>query len=70
MRRREPMTGQLPANLLAYQPDPRWMTAAEWDAGFEAFRVARQRWADRHGIALDELPPYTVGDGPFDPTMV
>ncbi len=70
MKRREQRAGELPVDLLAYNPDPMRLSASDWDAGLEAFKGARQQWADRHGIDVDELPAYTVGDGPFDPTAI
>jgi lysophospholipase L1-like esterase len=71
VKRREGQAGdQLPVDLLAYNPDPMRLSASDWDAGFEAFKDARQQWADRHGIDVDDLPSYTVGDAPFDPTAI
>jgi len=71
VKRREPLAGdQLPVGLLAYNPDPMRLSALDWDAGFEAFKVARQRWADEHGLDVADLPPYRVGDAPFDPTAI
>lgn len=68
MKRREQQAGRdaLPAHLLAYAPDPLSMSAAEWGAGYEAFRAARQRWADDRGMDVADLPSYRVGDAPFD----
>lgn len=67
MKRRE-QAGRdaLPAHLMAYEPDPLSMSAAEWEAGYGAFQAARQRWADDHGVDVEDLPPYRVGDAPFD----
>ncbi len=68
MKRREQQAGRdaLPAHLMAYEPDPLAMSAAEWEAGYEAFQAARQQWAGDHGLDVAELPPHRVGDAPFD----
>lgn len=72
MKRREQQAGRdaLPASLLAYTPDPLSMSAAVWEAGYEAFRAARLRWADDHGLDVEDLPDYRVGDAPFDSSAI
>jgi hypothetical protein len=42
-------------------------TAWDWDAAFDEFEAARERWAKRHSIAVDDLPDYRIdGDQPCD----
>lgn len=72
MKRRERHTGPdaLPAHLMAYEPDPLSMSAAVWEAGYEAFQAARRRWADDRRVDVEDLPPYRVRDAPFDPSSI
>ena len=60
--------GAPPEHLLSY--DPPITDAYEWEAGFEEWLNARSRWAERHGIDVDDMPRTHIGDAPFDPSMV
>lgn len=65
MRRRS--DGIPPPKLLVFEGF-RYKTAASWDAAFDQFHAARERWEAEFGQALPQW--VTNGDCPWDPDSI
>ena len=58
-----------PPELLAFDGS-RYKTNATWHAALDQFIAARAQWAAERRIPLEEMPPYTVGDEPWDSSLI
>jgi hypothetical protein len=58
-----------PGELLAFDGS-QYKTNATWNAALDEFIAARARWAAEHGVPLNQMPSYTVGDEPWDAFLI
>lgn len=68
MRRRR-HDDAVPPELLAFDGG-QYKTNATWNAALDQFIAARAQWAAERKIPLDQMPEYTVGDEPWEPSLI